>query len=325
MSELHFQPATSAQLEKWDEMVERSVNGTIFHTRAFLGYHGARFRESERWLVAQEGGRVAALTVYAVHAEASGARMALSPYGASYGGFVLPEAPGYAAASRLVGAFRSHATEQGLTGFRLTHPIACCAEASLDTLSFTLLEAGAQSVSREVSSVLALPAPELLERTIASRARRNARKAQSLGVQVVLAAPAKDFWVPMDATFAKHGVAPTHDRAQLDDLMTRMGRRISLNVGYLNGKPAAGAGVFAINRRVACSFYLCQTQEGAKAQALTLVVLRSMEWAARQGYRYFDLGTSSVGMQARPNIFRFKEGFGAHGFLRETFEWRQAA
>lgn len=50
-----------------------------------------------------------------------------------------------------------------------------------------------------------------------------------------------------------------------------------------------------------------------------------MERAVEDGYRFFDLGTSSVGMKARANVFRFKDGFHAQGFFRETLEWRHVA
>ncbi|MBL8377358.1 MAG: GNAT family N-acetyltransferase [Burkholderiales bacterium] len=324
MSEPRFRPASPRQLEFWDEMVGRSVNGTIFHTRAFLAYHGERFRASERWMIAESDGAILAAINYAEHAEHD-IRVALSPYGASYGGFIFPDVPGYARAADLVTAFRRHLSEAGLAGFRLTHPIACCAEPSLDSVYFALLEAGCRSTSRDISSVMPLPAPDMIERTVSSRARRNARKAIGLGVQIDLAAPERDFWVPMHATFEKHAIAPTHSPAQLADLRARLGERISLCVAYLAGKPVAGICLFVINSRVVCSFYLCQTPEGASAQALSLLVLRCLESAARKGYHYFDLGTSSVAMQARPNIFRFKEGFAARGYFRETFEWKETS
>jgi hypothetical protein len=135
-------------------------------------------------------------------------------------------------------------------------------------------------------------------------------------------APISDFWVPLQATFAKHGAAPTHDRAQLEVLLSRTAGKIRLQVAYLDEQPVASVGLFAICRTVVCSFYLCQTPAGAQAQALTLLLLESMQLAAAAGYRYFDLGTSSVGMEARRNIFRFKEGFLAQGYFRETLEWR---
>lgn len=321
MSRITLREASTRELAEWDDQVARSANGTLFHTRAFLGYHGERFRDTEAWLVALDGGSIEALISYSAHQEGDGTRVALSPYGASYGGFVLTDAPSYDSASGLVDAFCDHLLARGLSGFRLTHPIACCSEANLDTLVFAMLERGARSVNRDISSVVPLR-PGGVEAAVSSRARRNARKARSLGVRVAMDAPLDDFWVPMEATFAKHGTAPTHDRAQLEVLLSRAAGRIRLHVAYLDETPVASVGLFTICQNVVCSFYLCQTPAGAEAQALTLLLLESMERAAAGGYRYFDLGTSSVGMRARANVFRFKDGFLAQGYFRETLEWR---
>ena len=46
-----------------------------------------------------------------------------------------------------------------------------------------------------------------------------------------------------------------------------------------------------------------------------------MERCRSDGFMYYDMGTSSVGMEARENIFSFKESFSAESYIRETFEW----
>jgi hypothetical protein len=33
------------QAAAWDDLVARSVNGTMLHTRRYLSYHGDRFRD----------------------------------------------------------------------------------------------------------------------------------------------------------------------------------------------------------------------------------------------------------------------------------------
>jgi lipid II:glycine glycyltransferase (peptidoglycan interpeptide bridge formation enzyme) len=43
-------------------------------------------------------------------------------------------------------------------------------------------------------------------------------------------------------------------------------------------------------------------------------------WATARGYRYLNLGksTEDEGRALNAGLFRFKEGFGARGVLRET-------
>lgn len=94
-------------------------------------------------------------------------------------------------------------------------------------------------------------------------------------------------------------------------------------MAYLNGRPIAGIGVFVINRRVSSSFYLCTDPEFQNVQALSGLVCGAIQRAQDNGFKWFDLGTSSDEMQGRENIFSFKEGFGAIGLFRDTYLWQR--
>ncbi len=87
----------------------------------------------------------------------------------------------------------------------------------------------------------------------------------------------------------------------------------------------AGIAYFVINRFVNSSFYLCQRPDRRHLNGLTLCILRGLERAQSDGYRWFDFGTSTAGMQPRENIFRFKEQFGSVAQFRETFAWTREA
>ncbi len=321
MSPIVLQPASEQQLERWDDYVSRSVNGTLFHTRAFLSYHGDRFANTARWMIATKQNDIVALFCYADEESANGHRIALSPFGASYGGFVLKNYPSYSTARALVSALIAHIREANLDGLRITPPISCCTPKSLDTLTFALLEQGFRSICRDVSSVVALGVSTPVWEIVTSRARRNARKAISNGVTVILDASEKDFWVPMGETFSRHAVKPTHDREQLRTLMNLVPNRISFNVAYRNDAPVASVASFIINERVACGFYFAHTEDSKPYHALTLTIMRCMERCQADGLSFYDMGTSTGSMRARPSIFFFKEGFSVESYLRETLEW----
>jgi lipid II:glycine glycyltransferase (peptidoglycan interpeptide bridge formation enzyme) len=46
-----------------------------------------------------------------------------------------------------------------------------------------------------------------------------------------------------------------------------------------------------------------------------------MEWGLKNGFLYLDWGISTEGKGSRVNtgLFQFKEGFGGHGVLRESY------
>jgi hypothetical protein len=128
----------------------------------------------------------------------------------------------------------------------------------------------------------------------------------------------------MDATFERHGTLPTHSREEFGWLSDALPDRVYADVAYHDGRPIAGVGYFVVNRLVSSSFYFCQRPDLRELGGLTLCVLHGLEHARGEGYRWFDFGTSTAGMEPRENVFRFKEQFASVGQFRETFEWESA-
>jgi hypothetical protein len=156
---------------------------------------------------------------------------------------------------------------------------------------------------------------------VSSRARNTARRAEREGVVVEHRAPLSQFWPVLEATFERHGAPPTHTEDELARLAESLPSRVYVDVAYHDHTPVAGVAYFVINRYVNSSFYFCQRPDRRELNGLTLCVLRGLERAQSAGYRWFDFGTSTAGMQPRENIFRFKESFSPVGQFRETFEW----
>lgn len=320
MSTIRIVEAEGPRLARWDDEAERAVNGTIFHLRRFLAYHGARFRDVERFLLVLDGDSLVAQLPAAVEDGAEGRRLR-SPYGASYGGLVFQRYPTFTQASRIVEALLEWMEAERIERATLTPPIAACSALPLDVVSFALLAAGFVSVNRDVSSVVRLDPDVPVLETVTSRARNTARKAEREGVEVKERSNLDDFWSVMEATFSKHGTRPTHTREEFGELAEALPERVYADVAYHDGEAVAGVGYFVINPLVNSSFYFCQRPDRQELNGLTLCVLRGLERAQEDGYRWFDFGTSTAGMQPREGVFRFKEQFASVGQFRETFEW----
>jgi hypothetical protein len=125
----------------------------------------------------------------------------------------------------------------------------------------------------------------------------------------------------LEATFNRHGTPPTHTRDEFRQLALDLPNRVYADVAYHAGEPVAGVGYFVVNRLVNSSFYFCQRPDRQELNGLTLCVVHGLERAQRDGYRWFDFGTSTAAMEPRENVFRFKEQFSPVGQFRETFEW----
>ena len=312
--------ASTRELANWDAHVRTSLNGTLFHTQAFLGYHGRRFADTQRNLVVRKG-EFAFAQISLTIADVDGRRVARSPFGGSYGGFVFQRLPSYSEGKAIVSAFVAYLRDQGVDLARLTPSIACCAGESLDTFYFNLLEAGFRSINRDISSVVRLRQSEPILARIAGSARNHAAKARKQGIRIVVGAPLADFWPILAATQAKLGTQPTHTQEELATLLERVPDAIVLDVAYHETTPIAGMARFRLTAAVDSSFYLCQLPEFQRLQSLTLLIADALQRDEEAQCDWFDFGTSTAQMQARENLFSFKESFGKTGMFRETFEW----
>lgn len=319
MSEIRIQDASARQLENWDAFNRASVNGTIFQQRNFLAYHGDKFA-NQKFLVVLNGQTVIAQIAMCT-ALVDGKLVARSPYGGSYGGFVFAQPCDYKCGREIVSAFISLLREMNIDRFIVTPPMAICEAQSLDVFRFNLLEQGFKSTSRDISNVALLQGPEPIFEKITSEARNKARKAKADGVVIRRRAPVGDFWIPLAATFDKHGTPATHTRAELEYLVENLPKEVWVDVAYYNEQPIAGICHFVINKNIDSGFYLVQNPQMRQYRGLTLLVAEALSDAQQAGFKYFDFGTSSIGMVARENVFSFKESFSKVGYFRESFDW----
>jgi len=308
--------ASAADLNNWDGFVANSVNGTLFHRRDFLSYHGGRFAHGEKFLVIRKGNAVVAQVSVFVGHDA----VATSPYGGSYGSLVFGAPPSLSAAREIVRALLVWSKEHGIAKLRLTPTPSFCCKQSLDTFAYALLMAGFKSSRREVSSVVELAGigPDI-ESALPGKTRNVIRAAKKRGVCVCRNAGLDEVWPLLEMTFNRHGARPTHTKAELSKLIATFPGEVNAAVARQDGINLAGIVEFSVNSRVQSSFYFCRSE--APSQGLSVLVADALDRAIAEGYRFYDFGTSTVNMQARDSVFLFKEGFGATGYFRETFEW----
>jgi|688.fasta_scaffold118918_3 hypothetical protein len=302
--------------DEWDRGIESSVNGTLFHLRQFLGYHGDRFAQTARFYGFASRGKILARIAFAV-IEQEGRRVFVSPYGGSYGGIVFAQHPSLRDAIGITDSLINLFDLLGVEEAFLANPIAASYQGSLDTASFALIFRGFSIAIRDVTSVFVrgLSVPS-------ERARRSAKKAMKLGVKIDWSPPIEDYWKVMMATYRKHGVPPTHTFENILSLRTLLGERIRFPVAYFEGEPAAAIGCFRVSRILDSAFYICQDPELQHSQALSLLIAEQLEKLDEE-VKCFSFGTSTYDMQPRHNIFEFKENFTKIGVFRETYSWRK--
>ena len=306
---------SATDASSWRELWQRSPGATVFHHPDFLAYHRSRFQEHH---VGFFKGEVLIGVIPTALVEEAGGVKAASPYGASYGGLISPTPTEYSVAKAAVAGLVEHLRDAGARKIVVTPAISAYYPSGYSqTFLFAMIEHGFKIVNSDITSLVPLTRG-LYDQVLKSRARNTARKAESCGIVCSLKADVEDFWPLMELTFARHGTAPTHSYEEWRWLMEKLPDQVWVDVAYAEGKPVAGIGHFRISDSTDSSFYLCSDPAYKETHALTLLICRALLAAQESGFSWFDFGTSSSDMVGRENIFRFKEGFGAIGLLRQT-------
>ncbi|SHI75948.1 Acetyltransferase (GNAT) domain-containing protein [Malonomonas rubra DSM 5091] len=317
----YFVDYYDSSLEKWDRFVNRANNGTLFHSYAFLKYHGERFLKNEKSVAIYKGEQLFGVMPLGFFEE-NGKSIGKSPYGASYGGPVFLGPLSYSEASAVCQAIIAFAQRVGLDELRIVLPVASVHREYSETFCLALHENAFELQIRDISSLVPLNKPEEIVAGFKSRARNSMKKARGLGVEVLSRASLDEFWPLLMSTYEKHGTPPTHTYDELAYLTTKLSEKIYFDVARLDGVPVAGICYFVLTPEVNSSFYLAQDSQHQSSQALSLLVGEGLERCAVEGFKWFDFGTSSTGMVGRAPIFKFKESFGAVGLFRETYVWK---
>lgn len=303
---------------KWIKLLQRANGDTIFHHPEFLSYHNDNFNEHH--LGVFKGEQIFGMIPLAIN-ETDCKRVAKSPYGASFGGFIFENVLTYMESKEVLNLFIDYLKELEVSETIVTPSLSIYHNKIYsDTFSFAMMEKGFNLINSDITSVVPLKTANIEKNIFTSKTRNMIRKAEKSNIKIEFRGGVDDFWSLMDKTFSKHGVNPTHTKKQYIDLMNKLSDKIYCNIAYIDDRPAAAMGVFEINEKNIMSFYLCKDINYQQTQALSLVISETIKDAQKRDFNYFDFGTSSVNMEGKENIFRFKEGFGAIGQFKKTYK-----
>ena len=309
----------------WDEFVDRSINGTIFHKKKFLGYHpAARFIDSSLMFFSKN-------TLKAVFPAAiiddHGVKVLKSHPGSSFGCIVVDTPPGVLEANQMAADLIEYATKEGCSRieFRIAPKIYNIYPT--DELDFAFRLNGFEVRAVELATCVPLekfgssPTEEDIIKTFNEACRRSTRKALSSGVDARITqeeAHFSAFWDVLAENLLKHGAKPTHTKKELLDLKKRFPDDVQLVGVFDSGEIIAGIVTFVVNRNAAHVFYFGSLYAHQEKRGLNLAVLRLLEFGVSRKLKFVNFGISTEhgGTVVNWGLFRFKESFGGHGAVR---------
>ncbi|MCX6150163.1 MAG: GNAT family N-acetyltransferase [Ignavibacteriales bacterium] len=314
-------PLKSANIspKEWDEFIESSDNGTIFHTRKFLSYHPKdRFKDVS--LVIKKKNSIFSL-LPAVVIERDDKKILSSHAGASYGSFAYDSDLNFREAFDLVEILLAYAKELKCDRIQLTPPPIIYQSKLSNYIDFALVSNGFQYLKREVSSVVQLDVEkDKLIYTYRPEARTALKKSQKMGIEIVECERFEEYYAILKKNLRmRHNVNPTHTLDELLKLKQMFPTRIRLWGAFLGDKLIAGVCNFSANPKVVLAFYISHDDDYQEYRAVNLLFYEIMKRYQEEGYKFLDFGIFTVNMDPNWGLARFKENFGSRGIFRDYF------
>ncbi len=275
---------TPSMQSEWDELVDRSRNGTFLHYRGFMDYHSDRFDDCSL-MARDDGGRLIALLPANREAD-----VLCSHRGLSYGGWLMP-------AKRVDATVMLDVVEVSLAWMRrqgiatlVYKPVPHIyhrypAEEDL----YALWRHGARLQETSVSTTIDLTAPLPLNRGNKS----GLRAAQRAGMAVEVSDQWHAYWQLLTTVLAdRHAAQPVHTLEEIALLNSRFPENIVLYTAHRQGSLLAGVVMFYTPMVAHCQ-YIASSEEGREWHALTLIFEHLKVESKRRGCRYMDFGIST--------------------------------
>lgn len=299
----------------WNRFVDDSGNGTLYHDLDFLDYHPQEKFQTLHLMFFNSGGELLSVMPGAVNGSVFS-----SPYGASYGGFVLPIKCSLKTVFSIVESFLDYIRKFHIEEVRLTLPPKNYLAIPDDYLEFTLLKNHFQYSKRELTSALCTMDVDDPLALFRSEHRTSMRKAKKSGIEIKESQDLEAFYEILEINQReRHDSKPTHTKEELTYLHNQFPDRVRIFLAYHDQRPVAGILIFICNPRVALTFYICHLPEFQQFRSINYLMYEVIRWCSNNHYVWLDLGTSTRQMEPVWGVLEFKEGLGAKGYFRDSF------
>lgn len=313
----------ASQRNEWNELVKASLNGTIFHDLDFLSYHKEKFSRNEHHLIWRKKGKGIVVLPLGIFEE-GGRKVARSPYGASYGGFVYSKALGVETAIEVLDSFIGHMKELGVQEVHITpSSLPYCKEATF-SMEFAMLNRGFTCTVRDVTHVVKLegrvPDGDAWRIIEDPKCRNKIRIGQSK-FDIVKKGRMDEFYPILIEDKKRLNASITHSMEELIWLNEKFPEAIYCDIAtHRENGGKSGICYFRPNEQTLMTFYMAQMDITKGDNGVNALVFEGIKTGLEDGVKYFDFGTSSInGAINNIGVSNFKESFSAGIMLREKY------
>ena len=302
----------------WDNFVNSSDNGTIFHHREFLTYHIGREFDDHSLLFYKKNKLVCVFS----GAEIKKENLVLHSHpGASYGGFVFKKCS-FDLVEEILQNFEEYLFNTKIEEIFLIQPPAIYGHRYNETIEYALKWNNYSTKEIYISSVIDLGGDPFTR--IHSRKKRYFQNNLDDDFELVWNNDFEGFYPILLENKKKHNIKPTHSLDELKKLSKLFPDKIKLLMLYKNGTPVGGTLNFVANNNVALIFYNMIDYNFSQKKPAIHLICETIKWAKNNGFKWLDFGVSQLPQHENPltphkSLIQFKEQFGATGFLRRAY------
>lgn len=308
--------------KEWNGIITANYN--LFFDPAFLKYND-EFGKEIKWhhliLKTIKKNKTAGI-ITGCEVKDEGVTRFISCKGTSFGGFLWKEKLSVIDYIDAINSFTRYLKDNGFDKCTINNPPCIYGTDFNEEYEYALLENGFKITKDSITNIIKLPAFDYtklsnpLKRTI-----RNSAKNVSIEI---MENPLNEkkyerfYEILLDNRLAKN-IKPTHSGEELFYLKKNLGSRIIFFSASVENEICGMCVLFVIRNDVILNFYLATDENYKKYRAADYLLYETIEWAKKNNFRLYDIGTSDVGGELIEGLFNFKKKFKADGFLRKSF------
>ena len=299
----------------WDSFVEASNNGTIFSTSRFFHHHD---EPVDIHFISCMDGIDQIMGIAGAFVDDT----FMSPAGASYGGFIVPEDSNFEMIEKGFLAILDYLKTIGIQQITCTYPPLPYSKTLNQNIDFLMRYYGFTEDKTLISSITNLDGYS--EKSLSSMCRRAVKKSIKNNVVVRKTDDLDAFYDILLKNKSKFDLEPTHSKKEIRSLLNLFPEKVNLTGAFLEDKLIAGTMNMQCSGNSLLTFYIASDEEYQKFRPVNRLLHEVCMMAKEAGLRYVDFGVSMETdtenpMDPRRSLIHFKEHFNSKGFLRSCF------
>ena len=305
---------TKTNYTEWENFIDNSTNGTLFHYRKFIDYHkNPPFTDCS--LLFYKKNKIIAVLPAAIKDD-----QFISHPGTSFGSFIYNSQLSYSDASNIMTAFKIFIDQNNYEKIIITLTPDYYNESISHYIEFCLYQLSFKYLRLELSSIVNLNKNiDDVFLNFKAENRRAIRKAKKEKISIERSDKYDEFYSILKKNLKlRHNVEPTHTIKEIEKIKELFPDQIDLFTAEYNNKVIAGVINFICNEQTILAFYISHDMKFQNLRPLNLMFSKIFEWSIHNNYKYYDFGLFTDYEKPNMSLARFKESFWAEGGFRKT-------